>query len=145
EVLEAMGIPAHSSAGSGFFTAVEVQVVMALLRLLDNPLQDIPLAAVLRSPIVGLDERDLAEIRARQPRGPFHAAVRAFAENESELASRVRAFLARLDAWRTKARRMPLSRLLSLSYDETRYLDFVAALPRGRQREANLLALWRRA
>lgn len=145
EVLEAMGIPAHSSAGSGFFTAVEVQVVMALLRLLDNPLQDIPLAAVLRSPIVGLDERDLAEIRARQPRGPFHAAVRAFAENESELASRVRAFLAQLDAWRTKARRMPLSRLLSLIYDETRYLDFVAALPRGRQREANLLALWRRA
>src|SRR5690606_39432766 len=86
------------------FSAVEVQVVMALLRLLDNPLQDIPLAAVLRSPIVGLDERDLAEIRARQPRGPFHAAVRAFAENESELASRVRAFLAQLDAWRTKAR-----------------------------------------
>jgi len=145
EVLEAMGIPAHSSGGSGFFQAVEVQVVMALLRLIDNPQQDIPMAAALYSPILGLDEQDMARIRAAYPQLPFHAAVREFAKGEGELNARVAQFLARLDRWRSEARRIPLSRLIGKVYDETGYLDYVAALPRGRQREANLLALWQRA
>lgn len=145
EVLEAMGIPAHSGSGSGFFHAVEVQVVMSLLRLIDNPRQDIPLAAVLRSPICGLDERELAEIRALDRSLPFHQAVFAFAGGKGELAERVARFLAALDRWRTLARRVPLSRLIATLYEETKYVDFVAALPRGRQREANLRALWRRA
>ena len=145
EVLEGMGVPAHSGSGSGYFHAVEVQVIMALLRLIDNPRQDIPLAAVLRSPICGLDERELARIRASEPGLPFHAAARAFAQGDGELAKTVAKFWSALDKWRSLARRIPLSRLIDTIYEETKYLDFVAALPRGRQREANLLALMRRA
>jgi len=145
EVLESMGVPAHSSGGSGYFRAVEVQVVMALLRLIDNPRQDVPLAAVLYSPICGFDERDLAQVRAAHPALPFHAAAMEYAKGEGELARRLAAFFQKLERWRSAARRMPLSRLVGMVYDESGYLDYVAALPRGRQREANLLALWQRA
>jgi len=145
EVLESMGIPVYARSGSGYFSAVEVEVVLSLLRVLDNPRQDIPLAAVLRSPIGGMTSRDLAEIRAGQVEGTFADAVFAAAGKDSELGRRVGALLQRIDRWRTAARRQSLSRLLWQIYHETGYVDFAAALPRGRQREANLWGLYHRA
>ncbi|MGX8728968.1 MAG: UvrD-helicase domain-containing protein, partial [Lachnospiraceae bacterium] len=63
KVLESMGIRAYSTARSGYFAATEVALVLDYLAILDNPLQDIPLAAVLHSPIVGLDAEELAQVR----------------------------------------------------------------------------------
>jgi len=79
EVLQRCDIPAYADTGTGYFQAREVEIALSLLSVIDNPRQDIPLAAVLRSPIVGLAPADLARIRASHKREEFYDAVRAFA------------------------------------------------------------------
>ncbi|MEK8129417.1 helicase-exonuclease AddAB subunit AddA [Paenibacillus filicis] len=83
EELRQQGIPAYAELNTGYFTATEVQVVLSLLKIIDNPYQDIPLAGVLRSPLVGLNEEELAAIRIARRNGPFFDAVRAYAAGAS--------------------------------------------------------------
>lgn len=80
EELRLAGIPAIGDAARGYFDATEVEIVMSLLHIIDNPQQDIPLASVLRSPIVGLNEDQLAQIRLHGPRLSFYDAVCAAAK-----------------------------------------------------------------
>lgn len=75
KVLGEMGIPARAAAGTGYFSALEVQTVLNLLRILDNPRQDIPMAAVLASPIAGLTGEELAILRIQYPKEKFYQAV----------------------------------------------------------------------
>ncbi|KQL46278.1 ATP-dependent nuclease subunit A [Brevibacillus choshinensis] len=148
EELREAGIPVYAEQTAGYFAATEVETMLSLLRVIDNPLQDIPLAAVLRSPIVGLREENLAQIRIRYTSGPFYQAVVQYAEEqqaEEGWEKRLRYFFSRLRDWRTHARRGALSELLSVLYRETGYLDYVAALENGQQRQANLRALYDRA
>ncbi|QRG70802.1 helicase-exonuclease AddAB subunit AddA [Brevibacillus choshinensis] len=148
EELREAGIPVYAEQTAGYFSATEVETMLSLLRVIDNPLQDIPLAAVLRSPIVGLREENLAQIRIQYASGPFHQAVVQFAEEQPAgegWERRLRYFFSRLREWRTQARRGALSELLSVLYRETGYLDYVAALENGQQRQANLRALYDRA
>jgi len=148
EELRKAGIPVYAEQTAGYFSATEVETMLSLLRVIDNPLQDIPLAAVLRSPIVGLREEHLARIRIRYAAGPFYQAVHQYAEEQPAVEGwekRLRYFFSRLRAWRTQARRGALSELLSVLYRETGYLDYVAALENGPQRQANLRALYDRA
>ncbi|PRR75100.1 helicase-exonuclease AddAB subunit AddA [Neomoorella humiferrea] len=147
EALQQEGIPAHVDAGGSYFAAVEVETVLSLLRIIDNPHQDIPLAAVLRSPIVGLTAADLARIRLAAPEKDFFTAVieAAGTAANGELAARLGNFLTRLERWRTMARRRPLPDVLWELYRETGYLEFVGGLPGGARRQANLRALLDRA
>lgn len=148
EELRAAGIPVYAEQGEGYFSATEVEIMLSLLRVIDNPHQDIPLAAVLRSPIVGLTEPDLAQIRIAYPSLPFYQAVHQYAAEQTGEASwekRLRGFFGRLEEWRTKARRASLAELIATLYRETGYLDYVAALPGGQQRQANLRILYDRA
>lgn len=154
DVLNANGIPAHAQLNTGYFAATEVELVLSLLRLIDNPRQDIPLAAVLRSPIVGLDEVELARIRLADRTGDYYRSVEAYLKGPSDegaphpdpdLADRLRSFLRRLDAWRTAARRGPLADLVWRLYHETGYYAYAGGLPGGRQRQANLRTLHDRA
>lgn len=145
EVFHQMGIPAHAELGTGYFDAIEVQTFLSLLRLIDNPRQDIPLAAVLRSPLVGLRAKELAEIRLACPEGDYYDAVAASAQGESRLAKTLQQFLERLDEWRTAARRQPLPDVIASIYRQTGYYDYVGGLPGGPQRQANLRALYYRA
>ncbi|MCL6580849.1 MAG: helicase-exonuclease AddAB subunit AddA, partial [Firmicutes bacterium] len=146
EAFARAGVPAHAHLGTGYFAAPEVETVLSLLRLLDNPRQDIPLASVLRSPIVGLDEDDLARIRLVDRRLPFHEAVfRSPGATDPvlppALRERLAAFLERLEEWRTRARRGPLADLVWRLLEETGYYGFAGALPNGPQRQANLRGL----
>ena len=75
QVLQGAGIPAYVESSTGYFSASEVQTVLAMLRILDNPYQDIPMAAVLRSPLVGLDEEEMAQIRVENPECSFAEAA----------------------------------------------------------------------
>lgn len=75
EEFRQQGIPAGGEQSKGYFQATEVEIMMSLLQLVDNPRQDIPLASVLRSPIVGLDEEELAQIRLGDKRQSFYDAV----------------------------------------------------------------------
>ena len=98
-ILRDAGIPVHTSGGSGYFQAAEIRDMMALLRMLDNQHQDIPLAAFLRSPLARLSNAEdaLAEIRLGSPPNvPFHEAVLRYAERSDDLATQLQRILAQL-------------------------------------------------
>ncbi|MCQ4086155.1 helicase-exonuclease AddAB subunit AddA [Saccharibacillus sp. JS10] len=146
EELKLAGIPAVGDAARGYFDATEVEIMMSLLRIIDNPQQDIPLASVLRSPIVGLNEDQLAQIRLVKPKSSFYEAVYAAAQSEgSPLTQQLQVFWQNLERWRDQARSGELSELIWTLYRETGYADWVAGLPGGVQRRSNLLALYHRA
>lgn len=142
------GIPAYGELSQGYFQASEVEIMLSMLQVIDNPQQDIPLASVLRSPIYGLTEEELAGIRLAAPNGGFYEAVQAASADESsgeELSRKLGGFLTQLEGWRTEARQGELGRLVWTIYRETGYLDWVGGLPGGAQRQANLRALYDRA
>lgn len=146
DVLARADIPAYAELGTGFFAATEIDTMLSLLAVLDNPRQDIELAAVLRSPVGGLEAADLATIRTLSAGGDFYdAVVAAAAAAEQPLRGALRKFLRRLDAWRTLARRRPLSEVVWTLLAETKYFAYAGAMPGGRQRQANLRALHHRA
>lgn len=78
EQLGLLGVPAHAELSGGYFDAMEVDMMLSLLKVIDNPLQDIPLAGVLRSPLVGLSAEQLAQIRLADPKGTYYEAMLAF-------------------------------------------------------------------
>jgi ATP-dependent helicase/nuclease subunit A len=152
DVLRAHKIPVHSEGGSGFFQATEVRDIICLLQILDNQQQDIPLAAVLRSPLAGLPNPDdaMARIRLAYPDDPdpipFHQAVRRYGEEkDDELAAHLKDILNRLREWRDQANKRPVAELLWHLYEQTGYLAFCGGLEDGQQRVANLLHLHERA
>lgn len=140
------GIPGYAELSSGYFEAIEVEVMMALLKIIDNPHQDIPIASVLRSPIVGLNGEDLAQIRIANQKSDYYEAMLTYmAKEKNELSVKLEAFFDQLKSWRWRARQGSLSDLIWDIFRETGYYDFVAGMPGGRQRQANLRALYDRA
>jgi ATP-dependent helicase/nuclease subunit A len=141
EELRAAGVASYAELNSGYFNAVEVQTVLSLLQIIDNPQQDIALAAVLRSPLYGLTAEQLAHIRLADRKGSFYDALRSAAEQDAQLTD----MLGQLERWRDDARSMPLSNFLWALLNETGYFDGVGGWPGGVQRQANLRALIERA
>ncbi|MCA0987742.1 helicase-exonuclease AddAB subunit AddA [Guptibacillus algicola] len=146
EELKQAGIPSYSDLATGYFEATEVAIMMSLLNVIDNPYQDIPLASVLRSPIIGLTEEELARIRIHEKRSNYFEAVQTYVANESDdLSSKLSDFLENLNQWRDQARQSSLGELIWQLYRETNYYEFVGGMPAGLQRQANLRALYDRA
>ncbi len=145
EELTAQGIPVFADTGTGFFKTSEVQVVLSLLQVIDNPLQDIPLLAILRSPIVALTIDQLTELRLINRRVPIYEALQKLAEDSGQLSSKATRFLENLQRWRDMSLYMSVDKLLWLLYMETGYYGIVGALPAGEQRQANLRILFERA
>lgn len=148
-VFRNMGIAVYADLTTGYFTSLEVQDVLSLLRIIDNARQDIPIAAVLRSPIAGppLNESQLAEIRLSGRKLPFNQAVRRYADRgtDDEIRRQLLDMFARLDEWRNRLRRQPLADVLWQILTETGYWSYVGGLRNGRQRRANLIRLHERA
>lgn len=145
--LARMGVPVHADVAGGFFDALEVNDCLSLLAVLDNSQQDLPLAALMRSPLMGrpFSDTELVLIRTHEPsrRAPFHAAVFTYAasgKNET-LRERLSVMLNRLADWRRVARERSLSDLVWQLLHDTHYLAYVEGLPQGEQRRANLIAL----
>lgn len=180
EVLNGNGIPAHTVSSTGYFSTVEVQTVLSMLRLLDNPRQDIPMAAVLRSPMAGLTDEELAVLRLEDGSVPFHEAVLELAEglyeedgqkeiSDSEADSEAdqkqgrNADGKKEDDIETTAHRKllkfykkyrqlrqlvpdtPIHELIEIILRETGYGHYVAAMPAGNRRTANLNMLLEKA
>jgi ATP-dependent helicase/nuclease subunit A len=152
QALRQRNIPVFNDGGGGFFEAMEIRDVISLLRLLDNQRQDIPLAAVLRSPLVNLPhpEDSLARIRITYPTAmhpiPFHeAALRYANEQDDELAAQLRDFFADLEKWRIFSRQQPIAQLIWTIYEQSGYLAFSSGLHDGPQRVANLIFLYEKA
>ncbi|WP_416731250.1 helicase-exonuclease AddAB subunit AddA [Fictibacillus sp. JL2B1089] len=147
EEFKQQGIPAYAELSTGYFDATEIHIMMSLLKVIDNPLQDIPLAAVLRSPLVGMTGEELAVIRLKQKQDNYLGAVELYrAEGENtRIQEKVSTFLDQLEKWRHQARQGSLSDLIWEIYRETGYFDYVGGLTGGKQRQANLRALYDRA
>ncbi|WP_052350451.1 helicase-exonuclease AddAB subunit AddA [Paenibacillus gorillae] len=148
EELQAAGIPAYAELSSGYFDATEVETILSLLRVIDNPYQDIPLAGTLRSPLFGLNAEELALIRINGGRASYYDAVQQATADmrlPEETRRKLMLFLERLERWRGEARQGALADLIASIYQTTGYSDFVAGLPGGTQRQANLRALYDRA
>lgn len=145
DVFKQFQIPLEVNDAQNYFQATEVQTMISLLEIIDNPYQDIPFVAVLRSAIVGLNEEELAKIRLAQKEGYYYEAFLSYLKNQDELSVRLRSFHEQLESWRSLARRRALSELIWTIYQETAYLDYVIGLASGRQRYANLVALAHRA
>ncbi|MEI7728420.1 MAG: helicase-exonuclease AddAB subunit AddA [Verrucomicrobiota bacterium] len=137
---------------SGFFESQEVADLLDLMRLLDNPLQDLPLLTVLRSPLVGLSLDELATIRLAERKARLWTAMNKWCRQSptdaagSPALTKVRRFLENYERWRVLARQGALSDCLETVLDETHYADWCRAQDRGEQRHANvqrLLALIR--
>ena len=138
DTLKKYGVPAYVPDEENYFRATEVQIVISLLQLLDNARQDIPLAAVMLSPIGNFTAEELAEIKIANPDADFYTAV-------SLGADKCKNFLANLNQWRDMARQLSVPELLSALYRETGYYDFIGKENRGDARQANLRILIDRA
>lgn len=156
EVLSSQGIPSYTASRTGYFSALEVVTLLNYLRICDNPLQDIPMAGVLRSPIVGCTAQELAMIRSECPGGKLYESVCAYVcdgqmelfpeDNEKErLKEKLRGFLAQLEEIRDMAVYTPVHQLILFVLKRTGYGDYARALPDGEQRSANLAMLVEKA
>jgi ATP-dependent helicase/nuclease subunit A len=135
----ALGVPLVVARG-GFFSSMEILDLLSLLQLLDNPLQDVPAIAVLRSPMVGLTLDELATIRLSAMKMPFWTAL--IRSQKSEVRTqKVEQFLERFSRWRKLARQNSLSRCLEAVLAETHYLEWLLTQSRGEQRRANVQRL----
>ncbi len=145
EVLRRMGIPVRIERAEESIDSTEYRDLLSLLQVLDNQQQDIPLAAVLRSPLLHerFNESELLEIRLLDREVPFYAAVARYAREGSNksLRQRVGEVLDALRRYRTRMQRMPVADVLWEIYQETDYLAYVAGLPGGRRRREHLVRL----
>jgi ATP-dependent helicase/nuclease subunit A len=148
-----VGVPLHVKRES-FYSATEISDLLSLLQLLDNPMQDLPLLAVLRSPLVGLSVDELAMIRAGQHDDRFWTAMLKFGANPprfsgaaGEIAAdarpKLKAFLTSFEIWRRLARQGALSNCMRAILDETHYESLILAQERGEERLANVNRLLR--
>ncbi len=169
EELRLAGVPVYADLNSGYFTATEVETLLSLLKVIDNPYQDIPLAGVLRSPIVQLTANELAQVRLSKRNSPYYEAVLACVSAEEsqggsatnggsadkvdlldhealeKLRGKLTSFLSRLSGWQEAARQGSLADLIWSLFRDTGFYDYVGGLPGGLQRQANLRALYDRA
>lgn len=145
ETLAMNGIPAYADTGTGYFRTVEIQIILSLLQIIDNPLQDIPLLSVLRSPIGGFDDEELARIRLLEKEGPFYYALRKAEDSSTDLGIKAREFTGKLTGWTEQALYKAVDELIWQLYSETGYYSFVGTMAGGEQRLGNLRLLFERA
>ena len=139
QALKERDIPCSFEEADDFFDTMEISVMLALLQIIDNPRQDVPLIAVLRSPLFGFTPDRLALLRGKTPEGDFYGAVLA---DEGE---DTRAFLQVLEELRTAGRDVQVHRLLWHIYDRLNVLGVFGAMDNGAARKENLIALSRHA
>ena len=152
DVLRQAGIPAYAELDAGYFREIEVQIMLSLLTVIDNPRQDIALAAVLRSPLAQFTTEQLVEIRLQKQGDDLWSALTQYADSwpcegadDAELPAKVQSFIAQLKQWRNLSRRSGVPELIWQIYRDTGYYDYVGGMPGGMLRQANMRALHDRA
>lgn len=135
--LAKQGVPAKATVTGGFFDAAEVNTVLALLQVIDNPNQDIPLLAVLMSPVYGFSADDAARLRADSKRVSVYVSLTAAAKTDQRCADVLR----EIGQYRDIAATMPADEFLTYLYGKTGITDIVAAMPGGADRVENLRLL----
>lgn len=156
-----MDIPTYADVGVGYFDTIEIKTILSLLQIIDNPMQDIPLIAVLKSPIFGFTPEDLIDIRIQNKDKTFYEVLESTSEydeftdsqNENksdfvpseECINKSKDFLIKLNEFKEKSMYMSTDEFIWYLYTKTGYYAYVGALPGGSQRQANLKVLFERA
>lgn len=147
--LQDVGVHAFADINTGFFKTIEVLVVMSFLQIIDNPLQDIPLLSVLRSPIVGLNATELAQIRVVDKEIFMFEAIEKFLDESDDktcmLRQKLEKFMQLYEELKQMAWYMSIDELIWSLYDKTGYYIMVGTMRTGEQKQANLRLLFEKA
>ncbi|MBQ8300752.1 MAG: UvrD-helicase domain-containing protein, partial [Clostridia bacterium] len=147
EMLNSRGIPSFVQKEE-YFERREIKLMLSLISLINNHMQDIPLVAVMRSPIGGFTENELARIRLGGRGLSYYNAVMKYINSETEdekLRNKCRRFMSDLDRWRGYVKMKSIASLIWTLYEETGIYDFMGALEGGEEAQANLKLLYERA
>ena len=137
EECKSRGIPIFVDTGTGYFKSLEVRLLMSLLRIIDNPIQDIPLIGVMRSALFDFSEGELMEIRTLHE-GQFYFALKKCAGEKTDVGQKCAEFLNQLNLWREKAIAVPTDRFLHELLEELDFYSYVQTLPGGEEKSANI-------
>ncbi|MEL7647439.1 MAG: helicase-exonuclease AddAB subunit AddA [Sedimentibacter sp.] len=142
EIFDNDGIPFYYDGGEGYFETVEIQVVLNLLKIIDNIRQDVPLLSVMRSPVGGFTTEELVRIRVANPKFNYIDAVYEYKNKSNDrLSQKLESFIYRVEGWKKRSRYIHLNDLIWEVLVETDYYSFVGLLPKGDLRQANLRLL----
>lgn len=145
------GIPAYSDTGTGYFESIEIRTIMSLLKVIDNPMQDVPIIALLKSPIMSFSVEELSDIRLYEKDNYLYENISKISSESSEskyseeFIEKCKNFLCKLDEWREKSIYMAIDEFIWYLYMDTSYYGYVGAMPNGVLRQANLKILFERA
>ncbi|MDD4843240.1 MAG: helicase-exonuclease AddAB subunit AddA [Anaerotignum sp.] len=147
DVFGQAGLPYYAETAEGYYDVPEVDTVLNLLRLLDNPRQDIPLLSVLHSPLYSLSADDLMQMRIIGENGLFFDCIAGYLSQgeDVDLKKKLQAFLEDLMKWRQRVKELTLHELLRYLYEESGYYDYVGMTAGGGLRQANLRLLLEKA
>lgn len=148
KTLSEQGIPVFSNITTEYLSTIEIDTIMSLLKIIDNPLQDIPLVTVLRSEIAGITDNELVKIRLLDKNIPFFRAVEKAKENsylDDLLKNKIEQFLNLIEDLRKKQNQMNIDEFIWYIYNKTGYYDYVLLMPNGKLRQANLKKLFEKA
>ena len=145
--LNKLELPVFSDSTSSYFETEEIQTILSVLRIIDNPNSDIPLVTVMRSEIGGFTDNELVEIRLTSKNTSYYEALEEVknSNEESELKQKVIYFLNMLEKWQQKQEYLALDELIWYIYESTNYYDFVNSNPNGELKTANLKLLFEKA
>mgnify|MGYP002548923406 CR=1 FL=1 len=141
-----LGMPVFSDSSAEYLESIEIQTIMSLLKIIDNPLQEIPLVAVMRSMIGGFTDNDLVEIRLSDKYDNFYNTILKSKQSVSNpLRAKIDQFLNNLEMWRKEQEYLSLDELIWKIYNDTGYYNYVGLMTNGELRQANLKMLFERA
>ena len=141
-----LGMPVFSESSQEYLDSIEIQTIMSLLKIIDNPIQDIPLVTVLRSHIGNFTDDELVEIRLSDKYDNFYTAMQKARINvSSELKEKIDNFFNHLEKWRKEKEYLALDEFIWKLYSDTHYYTYVGLMPNGDLRQANLKMLFERA
>ena len=141
-----LNIPVFSDSSQEYLDSIEIQTIMSLLKIIDNPIQDIPLVTVLRSPIGKFTDDELIQIRLSDKKDNFYICMqKAKISVDRKLSDKIEQFLNNLDNWRKEQEYLALDELIWKIYSDTGYYNYVSLMPNGMLRQANLRMLFERA
>ncbi|MBO5348473.1 MAG: helicase-exonuclease AddAB subunit AddA [Clostridia bacterium] len=139
-----LNLPVFSDVSSEYLESMEIQTIMSVLKIIDNPMQDIPLVTVLRSSIAGFTDNDLVEIRLKNKKQSFYQSLKEY-DGDEKLKTKIDIFLNSIKKWQSQEKYMSLDELIWQIYIDTGFYNYVTLMPNGALRQANLKMLFERA
>ena len=139
-------MPVFSDSSQEYLDSIEIQTIMCLLKIIDNPIQDIPLVTVLRSFIGGFTDDELVQIRLASPYEDFYTCMqKAIVGVEQNLKTKIQNFLEKLEGWREEQEYLALNEFIWKLYSDTGFYNYVGLMTNGELRQANLKMLFQKA